>query len=840
MRPQQNILQPAAWLALLAAILIVTVSTILSYRAWTDFRLHNEQSIITRQVVDNVNGLLSSLKDAETGQRGFLLTGQDEYLEPYRQALKDIPIILQSLAALESSPEPEPVERIEKLRALARERLERLGEAIELRRHSGIDAASQWIGSGRGRALMAQVREVCRDIVAISDERSKRQSAAAERSMNRLGLVSTLGSATLIVILLFATVTLRRISLSRQELIRNLEQNQEFLTSFVRGVPAAAALLDRDLRYLQASDRWCSDYGLDSSQLRGRSHYEIFPDLPQRWKEVHSRALRGETLRAEEDVFEREGGERRWLRWEVRPWGDRDGRPEGILIFSEDITQRKEIEETVRTQRGQLDKIIATAPGAVCELRLRPDGSISLPYTSAGFQKMFPELPDLREDATPLFEMMHPEDLPRIRAEIVESARNLTPWRGDYRVLTPNRGQIWVEGSSVPEQEPDGSIHWYGFLANITESKRLDEALREREAISQALFDTAAQGIVGIDEHGTIQLANQMAETLCGYQNGELIGLSIENLLPENLRQRHAAHRAAFNINPRNRPMGEGMDLQGRRKDGSEFPVEVSLTYLKTSRGLLIVGFLTDITIRKRAELSLRQSEQELHRLAANLLTAQEDERRRLARDLHDDVTQELGLLSSTIDQLILDAPPVDEMHEHLNRLLTRVDRTLGKIRQVSHGLHPSIIEDLGLCVALNELCGEFREVHRIAIGFECSPDGIELTRSVPPETAFCLYRIGQECLQNAAKHSRANEILITIKNSREAIELSVSDDGVGFSTTDQGRAGLGIVSMKERMRAVGGSLSITSQPGKGTMIRARVPLPEGASRKVYRESGVF
>jgi PAS domain S-box-containing protein len=98
------------------------------------------------------------------------------------------------------------------------------------------------------------------------------------------------------------------------------------------------------MRYLQVSERWCADFSLDSSQILGRSHYEIFPDIPDRWKQVHRRALAGETLRAEEDQWDREGGTT-WLRWEIRPWQNQDGVPGGILIFSEDITHRKHHEE---------------------------------------------------------------------------------------------------------------------------------------------------------------------------------------------------------------------------------------------------------------------------------------------------------------------------------------------------------------------------------------------------------------------------------------------------------------------------------------------------------------
>jgi PAS domain S-box-containing protein len=129
--------------------------------------------------------------------------------------------------------------------------------------------------------------------------------------------------------------------------------SEERLKIFVKHVPAAVAMLDRDMRYLQVSDRWCADFSLDSSQILGRSHYEIFPDLPERWKQIHRRGLAGETLRAEEDRWDREG-DTIWSRWEMRPWQNLEGRPGGILIFSEDITHRKHAEQQLLGLSGKL------------------------------------------------------------------------------------------------------------------------------------------------------------------------------------------------------------------------------------------------------------------------------------------------------------------------------------------------------------------------------------------------------------------------------------------------------------------------------------------------------
>jgi PAS domain S-box-containing protein len=132
-----------------------------------------------------------------------------------------------------------------------------------------------------------------------------------------------------------------------------LQAREELLRIFVKNVPAGVAMLDRDMRYLQVSDRFCADYSVDRSQVLGRSHYELFPDIPDRWKEIHRRALEGETFRADEDRWDRKGGTV-WARWEVRPWRSADGLTGGILIFAEDITRHKQMEEALSSMSRKL------------------------------------------------------------------------------------------------------------------------------------------------------------------------------------------------------------------------------------------------------------------------------------------------------------------------------------------------------------------------------------------------------------------------------------------------------------------------------------------------------
>ncbi|PYX40792.1 MAG: hypothetical protein DMG81_05195 [Acidobacteria bacterium] len=126
-----------------------------------------------------------------------------------------------------------------------------------------------------------------------------------------------------------------------------LQSREELLKIFVKNVPAGVAMFDRDMRYLQVSDRWCADYSVDSSQVLGRTQYDVFPDLPQRWREMHRRGLEGETLGVDEDRWDRGDGTTAWVHWEIRPWRTDSGDIGGILIFAEDITHRKMMENAL-------------------------------------------------------------------------------------------------------------------------------------------------------------------------------------------------------------------------------------------------------------------------------------------------------------------------------------------------------------------------------------------------------------------------------------------------------------------------------------------------------------
>jgi PAS domain S-box-containing protein len=335
-----------------------------------------------------------------------------------------------------------------------------------------------------------------------------------------------------------------------------LQSSEELLKIFVKNVPAGVVMLDREMRYLQVSDRWCSDYSIDSSQVLGRSHYEVFPEVSERWKEIHRRALQGETLRAEEDRWDRPGGAM-WIRWEARPWKTPDGSIGGILILAEDITRRKQMEVA---------------------------------------------------------------------------------------------------------------------LSNMT---------------------------------------------------------------------------------------------------------------------------------RK-------------------LIDAQEKERARIGRELHDDINQRIALLSVELGDL-QDDPA--ELKKRLEEFQARMKEISNDVQALSHDLHSSKLEYLGVVRGIRSWCREFAERYRMTIDFTS-----DVSSAVPIELGLTLLRVTQEALFNSMKYSGMRRAEVRLLERSSEIHLIVSDSGKGFDMKEAEKGkGLGLTSMRERVRLLNGRISIQSNHKEGTRIEVHLPFESNA-----------
>jgi signal transduction histidine kinase len=223
-----------------------------------------------------------------------------------------------------------------------------------------------------------------------------------------------------------------------------------------------------------------------------------------------------------------------------------------------------------------------------------------------------------------------------------------------------------------------------------------------------------------------------------------------------------------------------------------------------------------------RVALERSRAGKALQALTGKLIEAQEEERRRIGRELHDGLNQQLAMFAVELGLLARQAPPeATELIASILSLRQRAEGLSDDLRLITHQLHPAALEHLGLVSALRSLCAEFSRHEGIRVWFSIEK---ELGR-VPSDIAICLYRIAQEALRNVAKHSGASEAWVRIVENRNEIQLSIEDKGVGFKLTSNPTSGLGLVSIQERVQIVQGMINIHSAPGEGTMIRVYVPI---------------
>ena len=237
-----------------------------------------------------------------------------------------------------------------------------------------------------------------------------------------------------------------------------------------------------------------------------------------------------------------------------------------------------------------------------------------------------------------------------------------------------------------------------------------------------------------------------------------------------------------------------------------------------------------EIAERKIVENALRGSNLRIEDLAGRLITAQEEERARLARELHDDITQQIASLSISLISLKRRLPSdLTERHVEVNGLQQKATALSEAVRHLSHGLHPTVLKHLGLVAALKGLCAEFESLKTIEVVFHAD----DRLTDIPEDVALCLYRVAQEALHNAVRHAHAHRVEVSLAVVEKELELRIADDGRGFDRAEQ-RRGLGLSSIDERVRLVTGRMEIRSEKGRGTELRVRAPLhgPRGDDRR--------
>jgi len=359
----------AAFLAASCALVLIGVAS-----CWSVARLREDAAWVdrTHQAIGAAESVLALATDVETAARGFTITGRDQYLQPYTEAVGSIDDKLAALRGL-TVDDAFQQRRLGILEGLVKQRIGLAGQIIEARRSGGPDAARALHMTGRGKELHDAIRKIVKEMTDAEQALLTQRQARTDRVTAVALLIVAAGSALALLIVVAAQVLIRRefaaarrarVALGETNALlesriaertaklervnRHLSVAFEELRLLVQQAPLALAMFDCDMRYIVHSQRWLSEYGKGRDELVGLSHYDVHPDLPQHWIEVHRRCLAGEVVKHDEDMWVQADGARRWLRWAVSPWRNETGEIGGITMLAEDITQARLAGEKLR------------------------------------------------------------------------------------------------------------------------------------------------------------------------------------------------------------------------------------------------------------------------------------------------------------------------------------------------------------------------------------------------------------------------------------------------------------------------------------------------------------
>ena len=365
-----------------------------------------------------------------------------------------------------------------------------------------------------------------------------------------------------------------------------------------------------------------------------------------------------------------------------------------------------------------------------------------------------------------------------------------------------------------------------GVLIAAREVMVADRRTGAAQARLSAIVDSAMDAVITVDGEQRIVLFNRASEQVFGLQRESVLGAPLDRLLPPRFRGMHRGHIETFGqTGVTSRRMGDVKTLWALRADGSEFPIEASISQASEGGATYYTVILRDITLRKQSEDALKRSQQELRELSARVLEAREEEKTRIARELHDELGQLLTALKMDLAWLRERLPPGDaDIAARTGQMHAMLEQTVSSTRRIAADLRPLMLDDLGLADAAGWLVEDFSKRSGIACELKIPGDGA--FAGLEGSIATAIYRALQESLTNIARHSGARNAWIALAIESGKLHLEVEDDGSGVSDRDLAKArSLGLKGMRERMAYLGGSLEVARAPRGGTRLRAEVPV---------------
>jgi PAS domain S-box-containing protein len=495
-----------------------------------------------------------------------------------------------------------------------------------------------------------------------------------------------------------------------------------------------------------------------------------------------------------------------WIagRWQV--FMNESGEPSRMIGVNIDITERKQVEQELAKANERLHLAIESGSAGGWDYDLKTGKSVwfgkaheqlgMIPDESSGSRKEF-------------WDRVHEDDRERVEHALQIAQEKRQDFAEDVRVVWRDGTTHWLRSRGRFQYAANGEAERsLGISLDVTERKQVEDRLREYERAVEA----AEEMIAVLDREYRILIANRKYATMRNMQKEQIVGRFAREVL----------NKGVFEgvVKPKLDECFQGKVVRYEMK--YTYPElgerDLSLSYFPIEGATRVEGAVCialDITDRKRLEEALTG-------VSRKLIDAQEHERARIARELHDDINQRLALLGIELEQL-QDNP--SEVGSRVQEVRKKMSKISSDVQALSHDLHSSQLEYLGVVAGMKSWCKEFGERQRMKIDFRSS----EAPHSVPSEIGLCLFRVLQEALHNAAKHSGVKRVEVQLREDSGEIQMVVSDLGRGFDVEAEMKGkGLGLTSMRERVRLVNGTIRFNSKPMGGTTIHVRVPLGVG------------
>ena len=494
-----------------------------------------------------------------------------------------------------------------------------------------------------------------------------------------------------------------------------------------------------------------------------------------------------------------------------------------VVLFYRQTDERMASDAALQSAEARVGDLIDSAMDAVVSV----DEAQRIVLFNAAAEKLF-GWPRAAMLGQPLDRLIPEQFRAAHRGHIERFGRIGTTSRrmGDPGVLHGLRasGEEFPIEASISQHMEGGRKLLTVILRDVTQRARSEELLARSEARLRGILDSAMDAIVTVDENQHIVLFNAAAESVFGCPREQAIGAPLAWFIPERFHAAHAEHIRRFGeaaTSPRR--MGAQRIVTGLRRNGEEFPIDASISQITENGRPFYTVILRDVTERVRAEEALRRSREELRELALTAQTVREQEKSRIARELHDELAQALTALKMDVTW-IRERVPADDgsVSRKLASIETMLDSTVAATRRISADLRPLMLDDLGLVPAAEWLVQKFTERTGIPCELDIGAPDLELE----DPHASAVFRILQESLTNAARHAQASRVEVTIGSSDGVVALTVRDNGRGFSPQQPRKPGsYGLMGLRERAYLLGGEVNIASEPDRGTTIEVRIPL---------------